>query len=122
MLAVFTMWPSPWLMRIGRKPRIPWITPQRLTPRTHSHAASDGLLPWVGAACRTGVVTHDVHGPEALYALAEKSSISSHWLRHPGDRRAAAPRRERPATRAPVVAQGESEITDGEYRSRVNRV
>src|SRR3954447_19850452 len=40
MLAVLTMWPSPWRTRIGRNARIPCTTPQRLTPRTHSHAES----------------------------------------------------------------------------------
>ncbi len=35
MLAVFTMWPSPWPARIGRNARTPWTTPQRFTPSTH---------------------------------------------------------------------------------------
>ncbi len=34
MLAVLTMWPPPWPSRIGRKVRVPWMTPQRLTPIT----------------------------------------------------------------------------------------
>jgi acyl-CoA synthetase (AMP-forming)/AMP-acid ligase II len=40
MLAVLTMWPSPCSARMGRKVRIPWTTPHRLTPRTHVHADS----------------------------------------------------------------------------------
>ena len=40
MLAVFTMWPSPCAARSGRKARIPWMTPHRLTPSTHFHAES----------------------------------------------------------------------------------
>src|ERR1700747_1731172 len=40
MLAVLTMWPSPCAVSTGRKARIPWMTPHRLTPSTHFHAES----------------------------------------------------------------------------------
>ena len=38
--AVFTTCPSSCCMRIGTNARMPWITPQRLTPSTHSHVES----------------------------------------------------------------------------------
>src|SRR5215471_1200700 len=34
------MWPSPCAASSGRKARIPWMTPHRLTPSTHFHAES----------------------------------------------------------------------------------
>ena len=37
--AVFTMWPSPWASSMGRNTRMPWMTPHRLTPSTHSQSA-----------------------------------------------------------------------------------
>ena len=40
MEAVLTMWPSPWAMNSGVNARIPWITPQRLTPSTHCQSSS----------------------------------------------------------------------------------
>src|SRR5262245_60416874 len=40
--AVLTMWPSPpCASRRGMKVRIPWMTPQRFTPSTHSHSSTD---------------------------------------------------------------------------------
>src|SRR5437588_3284479 len=38
--AVFTMCPSGWPISRGANVRTPWITPQRLTPITHSHVVS----------------------------------------------------------------------------------
>src|SRR5215469_3744502 len=35
MLAVLTKCPPPWLSICGRKARMPWMTPHRLTPSTH---------------------------------------------------------------------------------------
>src|SRR6476660_3592601 len=38
--AVFTTYPCDCCIRIGTNARNPWMTPHRLTPRTHSHVAS----------------------------------------------------------------------------------
>ena len=65
MEAVFTMWPSPWAVRMGRKARTPWMTPQRFTPNTHCQVDS-GPSHGSAGAHDAGVVAHHVDGAEAL--------------------------------------------------------
>ena len=52
-------------MSIGRKTRIPWMTPHRLTPSTHSQSAvvSDSMQ---STAADPGVVAHQVHRAEGV--------------------------------------------------------
>ena len=73
--AVFTMWPAACCIRIGTNARIPWITPQRLTPSTHSQV-STWRLPRQSARADTGVVAHDVDAAEPRRPSASASACT----------------------------------------------